>query len=1111
MYSLLSMLGCTRAALLQRQRQRWRCVRPGLGCLRWCPTGSSSSSSSLRRTQSIRAKSQRAMATPRFSRGPDRGLLCCSMRVAGLFSLLTAGPGTIPCTASLAGPTPTASAADTADGAGFEASSGQAAAGGAIHVSGSPFHALLTTIVGNSGVEISLPAAPLSLWRRGRMLLPGAGLSASAPAVASNGTDAVLGPFVQYEQAWLCAGEETEGPCLITSVRVLQNRPAAIWRQEWPRGMTHTEGTPSLATPNQALCAFPAFQGGSRAAKATNTSEFAAFHGNNNSDSAGSAGGAATSGDAVPPLQLGDLGFINWATEFAVTPAWRAGRWPIDYGQWAGDWGMYSSALTLFDTRGRTLVVGPLTGFTSFINALYNGTGLATGPHGMVETLPAGFVMETVIVLGNGVVQTQMDYGSLLLDAHGKQRALPDVSTAVESLMYSADGYPYYDPASGNSTCGNYEDLYLALAKSDAAQHLPYRTSMLDSFWYGQAVHNGVWRWDADSPCFQGRFPHGLPWLRGNMGVDFVAHLGTWLKDSPYTSSYAFVDDPLSNYSLPTDQAFWDDLFRNATHGPRGWGLSVMKQDHQDQQIGCVYRHAQDGGPLCHRWAGMTDPIVTSNWLAQMARGAHASGVTIEYGTTIARFVLNTVTLPAETVTHVRGANDYTPRAVNDSWRIGAAAGLFWSVGLYTTKDTFLSSTNETTPSGGLHNYHELYPELHAAVSAISAGPVSPSDGPGDANVSLIMRTCRTDGVLLKPDAPAMPLDNFWIGSAFCNGGGDDLSAASRVLQRTLPLSHEASPATASNRDDTTTSTCPVPLPPRGELWATATRIGDGAGAMVWPIVFSQLTSGFRLRLPTVFAHLRSVPSIHRDGSVAPATWQPPEHGWVLFRPGAPLHYQPPRVVNANDTIGLTAGATYGDFTLFAMAPVVRGYAPISSTVAGAGGSAGAGPDWALLGETDKFVPVSQQRIVDVVAGASQLVVAVVGAAAEVVTLRVALVDPVDGAAATPNATREAHVARARALHQQGPGSQGAPRTVRRVLEQTVTLGKDGQGTVTFAFKEGNTRHRRQDKDVGELNAMRERALHAVATAARRIRHRHGHGNTDCAIAVTRNGTRVCY
>ena len=361
-----------------------------------------------------------------------------------------------------------------------------------------------------------------------------------------------------------------------------------------------------------------------------------------------------------------------------------------------------------------------------------------------------------------------------------------------------------------------------------------------------------------------------------------------------------------------------------------------------------------------------------SNWLAQMAAGAAASGVTIEYGTTIARFVLNTVTLPAATVTHARGANDYCVRAMNDSWRVGAAAGLFWSVGLYTTKDTFFSSSNEATTQGAFNGYHERYPELHAVASVLSAGPVSPSDAPGRANVSLIMRTCRSDGKLLKPDAPAMPLDDFWLGSAFCARGVtvDDSRA------------------------------CPVAPPAPGELWATATRIGT---AMVWPLIFAQLTAGFGLRLAGVYSHLRAVPSMHRDGNVAPAGWQPPARGWVLFRPGAPLSRQPPRLIDGNATVNFAAGTSYGDFTLAALAPVVA--------------AVGNGSDWALLGETEKFVPVSRQRVLDVGADASQLQVVVAGAAAEVVSLSVALVD-------------------------------GA--SVHRVVQQAVTLGGDGRGTATF-------------------------------------------------------------
>ena len=352
---------------------------------------------------------------------------------------------------------------------GFHAVSGVASQdAGAIHVSGSSVDQLLTNIAVGGGVAIALPAAPLFMWRRGKMLRPGAGLTASAPSTSSSGVDAALGPFEEFSQSWLCSGEERGGPCLTTSVRVLKSRPAVIWRQEWPLGIVGDAGTPSLGTVNAALCGFPAFASDGAPARAP---------GHLNS----------TPSEASSPSRLDDLGFITWASEFAVTPAWRAGVWSKDYGRWQGDWGMYSSALSLFDTSGRTLVVGPLSGFTASINALHNGTGLATGPHGMVERLPAGFSLETVMVLGPGVVGTQMDYGSLLLDTYGKHRASPDVSLAVSALMYSADGYPYYNPSTGNTTCGNYEDVYFALSKANAnrAQHLPYHTTMLDSFWYG--------------------------------------------------------------------------------------------------------------------------------------------------------------------------------------------------------------------------------------------------------------------------------------------------------------------------------------------------------------------------------------------------------------------------------------------------------------------------------------------------------------------------------------------------------------------------------------------------------------------------------------------------
>ena len=48
---------------------------------------------------------------------------------------------------------------------------------------------------------------------------------------------------------------------------------------------------------------------------------------------------------------------------------------------------------------------------------------------------------------------------------------------------------------------------------------------------------------------------------------------------------------------------------------------------------------------------------------------------------------------------------------------------------------------------------------VQAIVVALSTGPVGFSDGVGFTNASLVMTTCRGDGVLLKPDRPLITTD----------------------------------------------------------------------------------------------------------------------------------------------------------------------------------------------------------------------------------------------------------------------------------------------------------------------------------------------------------------
>jgi hypothetical protein len=50
-------------------------------------------------------------------------------------------------------------------------------------------------------------------------------------------------------------------------------------------------------------------------------------------------------------------------------------------------------------------------------------------------------------------------------------------------------------------------------------------------------------------------------------------------------------------------------------------------------------------------------------------------------------------------------------------------------------------------------------PKLEAYVSALSGGPVGLGDVVGATNKELVLRTCRPDGLLLRPQVPVVPLD----------------------------------------------------------------------------------------------------------------------------------------------------------------------------------------------------------------------------------------------------------------------------------------------------------------------------------------------------------------
>jgi len=114
-----------------------------------------------------------------------------------------------------------------------------------------------------------------------------------------------------------------------------------------------------------------------------------------------------------------------------------------------------------------------------------------------------------------------------------------------------------------------------------------------------------------------------------------------------------------------------------------------------------------------------------------------------------------------------RVSDDYQPGNVaatySQQWRVGYPSLFAWSLGVIPFKDNFWSNTEHQS---GCPYYRssclELNAELQALVATLTSGVVAFSDKIGYANVTRLMRTCRSDGVILTADNPAVILDSVF-------------------------------------------------------------------------------------------------------------------------------------------------------------------------------------------------------------------------------------------------------------------------------------------------------------------------------------------------------------
>lgn len=411
--------------------------------------------------------------------------------------------------------------------------------------------------------------------------------------------------------------------------------------------------------------------------------------------------------------------------------------------------------LWLVAPGGDALLLAPLDAFHEQVIAVPRdpeaaASGLRCGWHGDLDAAPAGFASELALWAAPGPRAALDAHAAVLRARAGTRRPDRYADTLGSRLSYWTDnGAAYWyrtEPGAGGVA-----GTLAAAAGGLREQAIPFGVFQLDSWFYPQKTPRpfddpdasvpptGLLTWDARADVL----PEGIPALRRALGdPPLAAHCRHFSSASPYFETHEAWRD--GDRAHPTGPALYEELLQRAA----GWGVETFEHD---WLIECFL------GVRGLRAA----PGRARAWQEGLDRAAAELGLTLQWCMASPADFLQTVTL--ERVTSIRTSGDYR-------YLIGPAALWTWflhgnalarALGLWPFKDVFLSRRDGGGPRDG-----DPHAELEALLAALSGGPVGIGDRVGRSDRALILRTCREDGVLLKPDVPVAALDRCWRGHA---------------------------------------------------------------------------------------------------------------------------------------------------------------------------------------------------------------------------------------------------------------------------------------------------------------------------------------------------------
>jgi hypothetical protein len=375
------------------------------------------------------------------------------------------------------------------------------------------------------------------------------------------------------------------------------------------------------------------------------------------------------------------------------------------------------SPWVFFDNAANTFVISPASDFMTAATTINSKGEIQPGVATPIATLPAGMTHRTLLAYGQGINPTLDAWGNALTDLAGKQRPLNGADTLLNAISYWTDnGATYYYNPGGSSYTGTLE----AVKAEFDTKGIRLGSLQLDSWWYPKgpdnawSSHGGIWTYTASTGIFQ----PDLATFQSGLGIPLITH-ARWIDAaSPYRGEYAISG------SVATDPQYWEDVASYLASS----GVSTYEQDWLGTNAQTAFNLSAPAAFL-------------DNMAASMAR----RGITMQYCMALPKHFLQGTKY--SNLTTIRTSGDGFGRNRWTEFLYGSR--LASALGEWPFADVFMSGDRD-----------------NLILATLSAGPVGIGDALGDISAENLLHAVRSDGVIVKPDAPITPVDSAVVNDA---------------------------------------------------------------------------------------------------------------------------------------------------------------------------------------------------------------------------------------------------------------------------------------------------------------------------------------------------------